>query len=427
MVKILFRARCLPEHFESLKVRRWIWRAPESKMADVPVFNPWLVVLAAQLAAGRSILEAASSIIGAESDLDAERPPPRVNWASRHRTIRELATMRVLDFTPTSPDATRSDIRALIVAPFALHRANIADFARGHSLVEALMRDGVSNLCLTDWRSACPERRFDSIDTLLADLNVAVDDVGSGAPVALLGLCQGGWLAAAFAARFPRKVRALVLAGAPIDIAAERSDLADIAAATPREVVNELLSLGNGLLLGRLMLAMWPAAQPTPAGARETLQVDEKTQGDEIDALVQRFMGWYRTVVDLPGVFFRQTVDWIFRENRLATGRFQALGETIDLKRLTCPLFILAAENDEITSPRQLTAISKLVGTPPERIETHFVPGRHLSLYMGRATLNGAWPLAARFIARAFEADKRAAATSAARPGRRQKRPAVTL
>jgi poly(3-hydroxyalkanoate) synthetase len=133
------------------------------------------------------------------------------------------------------------------------------------------------------------------------------------------------------------------------------------------------------------------------------------------EALVRRFMHWRRTVVDLPGVFYRQTVDWIFRENRLASGRFRALGEDINLKRLTCPLFLLAAENDEITSPGQLTAMAKLVGTPQKRIETHMAPGRHLSLFMGRATLAKAWPLAARFVARACKAHIDAAAPVASR------------
>jgi pimeloyl-ACP methyl ester carboxylesterase len=42
-----------------------------------------------------------------------------------------------------------------------------------------------------------------SIDSYLADLNIAVDELGP--PVDLIGLCQGGWLALVYAARFPKK------------------------------------------------------------------------------------------------------------------------------------------------------------------------------------------------------------------------------
>jgi poly(3-hydroxyalkanoate) synthetase len=370
-------------------------------MARTSLMNPWFGVLAAQLAVGRSAIETVSSMIGGASRADPQRPQTRTSWASPHRTLCELATVRVLDFTPPRLDVPRPATCALVVAPYALHRASVADFAPGHSVVEALLGSSAARLYLTDWRSARAERRFDSIDTYLADINVIVDDLGSGAPVALVGLCQGGWLAAAFAARFPRKVYALVLAGAPIDIVAERSALGVISAATPREAVDEL--------------AMWPLAEPTPTGVREILQIDNNADGDATEALVRRFMKWHRTVVDLPSVFYRQTVDWIFRENRLASGRFRALGETVNLKKVTCPLFLLAAENDEITSPGQLIATAKLVGTPQQRIETHMTPGRHLSLFMGRATLAKAWPLAARFLAQACEARVDVAAPAALR------------
>ena len=55
-----------------------------------------------------------------------------------------------------------------------------------------------------------------------------------GGRVAMIGLCQGGWLALAYAARFPAKVTRLALAGAPVDMDAGGSALADAArAATP--------------------------------------------------------------------------------------------------------------------------------------------------------------------------------------------------
>ena len=53
------------------------------------------------------------------------------------------------------------------------------------------------------------------IDNYLAEIVVAIDDLGGR--VDLVGLCQGGWVAAMVAARFPEKVNSLVLAGSPID------------------------------------------------------------------------------------------------------------------------------------------------------------------------------------------------------------------
>src|SRR5262249_58186098 len=99
---------------------------------------------------------------------------------------------------------------------YALHRALVADCAPGHSIVATLRSSGLERLYVADWRSAAPDMRFLSIDSYLAELNVAIDQIGP--PVDLVGLCQGGWLSLLYAARFPEKVRRLVLVGAPVDL-----------------------------------------------------------------------------------------------------------------------------------------------------------------------------------------------------------------
>jgi poly(3-hydroxybutyrate) depolymerase len=83
----------------------------------------------------------------------------------------------------------------VIVGPYAVHDAAIADFAEGHSLAGALTEEGAGPLALTFWKSATAQMRDYGIDAYLSDLNVAVDDLGGR--VSLVGICQGGWLAAA--------------------------------------------------------------------------------------------------------------------------------------------------------------------------------------------------------------------------------------
>ena len=147
-------------------------------------------------------------------------------WTTPNSIRLELASMRVRAFSraQTSKPAT------LILAPFALHGATIADFAPGHSIVETLQHAGVSPLLLVECKSATPSMRFFSIDTYLADLNVAIDALGG--TVNLVGLCQGGWLSLIYAAQFPAKVNSLVLAGSPIDLDAAPSRLVQAARTT---------------------------------------------------------------------------------------------------------------------------------------------------------------------------------------------------
>ena len=154
--------------------------------------------------------------------LAAVHPPNSMfrepRWTTPNRIALELPSMRLREFS-----ADGDNIATLVCAPLALHDATVTDFAPDHSHVAALRMAGLRNIFVTDWRSASPEMRFFSIDSYLADLNVVVDELGGCAN--LIGVCQGGWMALVYAARYPSKIRGLVLAGAPVDINAGESEL----------------------------------------------------------------------------------------------------------------------------------------------------------------------------------------------------------
>lgn len=340
--------------------------------------------------AGDALAAQARAVAHALGDAPDRRQPPEPGWSMPNHVRLELATMDLRDFS------TGSDgVATLVCAPFALHGADIVDLVPGHSLVEVLARHGSRRLFATDWRSATPDMRLLTIDNYLADLNVAVDAIGS--PVDLVGLCQGGWMALVYAARFPGKVRRLVLAGAPIDIEAAPSAIVSAARNLPLGVFDEIVSLGGGRVLGRDAARLWePALQSADIAAALQRLPDDVAQRA---ALMERFHRWSRVVVDLPGPFYHQAVLWLFKENRLAGGRFVALGQSIDLGELRHPLFLLAAHDDEVVPPAQLLALQALAGTRAEDIRTQTVAGGHLGLFLGADTLRVAWTPIARWLA----------------------------
>ena len=122
-------------------------------------------------------------------------------------------------------------VPTLVNAPFAGHRAEIADYHKGQSLVETLLAKGVGHVALTDWKSATDDMKDFDADNYLEEPIVAIDDLGGR--VNLVGLCQGGWSSAMVAARFPDKVSALVLAGYPIDTDAGDGPIKRMAHETP--------------------------------------------------------------------------------------------------------------------------------------------------------------------------------------------------
>ena len=97
----------------------------------------------------------------------------------------DLRTMTLRDY------GRPGGIPTLVNAPFAGHRAMIADYHKGQSLVETLLANGVGHVALTDWKSADEDMKDFDIDNYLEELIVAIDDLGGR--VNLVGLCQGGW------------------------------------------------------------------------------------------------------------------------------------------------------------------------------------------------------------------------------------------
>ena len=73
--------------------------------------------------------------------------------------------------------------------------------------------------------------------------------------------------------------------------------------------------------------------------------------GNAQSELKHRFDRWYAWPIDLPGTYYLQIVRWLFKENQIAEGRFVALGRTIDAKIVQVPIYLLAADDDEVTDP----------------------------------------------------------------------------
>lgn len=338
----------------------------------------------------RAASEAAAAQAGSFSQLmatayAASARPSKPAWTTPNLVRLDLPTMELRDFSAL-PDG----VPTLVCAPFALHGATLADFAPGHSLVQTLVGNGCPRVFVTDWRSATRDMRLLTIDDYLAELNVAVDELG--APVDLVGLCQGGIMALIYAARFPAKVRKLVVAGAPVDVAAGSSLLSLTAKHLPLAVFDEVVRLGDGRVLGQRVIDLW---RPAMRGADCTAAL----QGEASDALVQRFRDWFEWTVDLPGAYYHQAVLWLFKENRLAAGRLTALGRRIDLRSVRKPIFLLAGRDDELVAVDQLLATRGLLGTPADRIESVVEPCNHLALFIGARSLAGGWTKAARWLA----------------------------
>ena len=155
-------------------------------------------------------------------------------------------------------------------------------------------------------------------------------------------------------------------------------------------------------------------------GGSSPVAILAPVESSAFDQLEARFRDWHSWTLHLPGVYYLQVVEQLYKENRLPAGRFVALGQQIDLSKVRCPLFLLAARDDEIVAPEQIFATEHLVGAQRGAIEKSTAPCEHLGLFMGRTILSDTWSAIASWLAQSANSASRrknfAPGSSRARP-----------
>lgn len=363
-------------------------KTPNLSLMSVPAFWP-MAMATEMMEKGVELYARNAKFVEEEIKIHDELRPA---LATPNQVRLDLRTMVLRDYgTPGS------GIPTLIEAPYAGHTAMIADYHKGQSLVETLLANGIGHVALTDWKSATSDMKDLELDNYLADMVVVIDDLGGR--VNLVGLCQGGWVAAMIAARFPEKVNKLVLAGAPIDTDAGDGPIKRMAHASPASFYEELVELGGGLMRGKFMLQGWKNMHPEQHYIEDHIDLYEHVDDPAYLAKEETFNSWYENPIDLPGRWYLQVITQLFKENRLAKGEFVGLGRKLNLRNITCPTYLLGGEADDITTPEQVLDAAKYLGTRKDHIVQKTVPGGHVGLFMGARTLKDYWPGIVQWIA----------------------------
>jgi len=146
------------------------------------------------------------------------------------------------------------------------------------------------------------------------------------------------------------------------------------------------------------VLKFWGPESVDAEDVRQLLQTAEPAGSAAFARLEVLFQEWYSWTLDLPGRYFLEVVEKLYKRNELTTGALTALGQPVKLAAVTVPMFLLAARDDELVAPPQLFAAEHLVGTPACHIHKALAPCRHIGLFMGKTILDEAWPGIARWL-----------------------------
>ena len=354
------------------------WSAALSGMADY-----WSSALAEQ----RSPLDISLDTLR-WWQLMSERRPPR--WASRHRVVHRSDLARLRDYTPERPADV---VPTLVLPPQAGHDSCIVDYSTAQSQMQTILATGLERLFALDWIGVTQATKDATIDDYLAEVDAAVHNAGGR--VNLVGDCQGGWLAAIYAALQPECVNTLTIAGAPIDFHAGDAVIHDSVRSLGDEKLSffrSLVATGDGVLKGEYLLGGFIVIKPENevgkhlqllANVRDALHVER----------YRAFEDWFKHTQDIAGAFYLWLLEHLFRDNKLIRGALRIGESVVDLSRIACPVNLLAGATDHITPPEQVFALAGAVSTPAAKVTRRTTSGGHLGLFMGTEALRDHWPV----------------------------------
>ena len=310
-------------------------------------------------------------------------------WASTSDIVAEWPTARLRDFSARdAPDA----IATLLLPPQAGGDSCIVDYAPHQSQVRTALDAGLPRVFALDWIGATQATKDASIEDYIDLIDEAVERVGGR--INLVGDCQGGWLAAIYAALRPESINTLTVAGAPIDFHAGDLLIQDwLKVLSPIHVMafyRSIVAAHGGVFPGQLLLAGFMAMHPEDELDRQLQLLAHIHETDHVERY-RLFETWFRHTQAVPGAFYLWTVEHLFLNNELIAGSLRVGTETVDLGRITSPIYLLAGAEDDITPPPQVFALAQYVGTEPDQVVQRLTTGGHLGLFIGHEALRNEW------------------------------------
>jgi polyhydroxyalkanoate synthase len=200
--------------------------------------------------------------------------------------------------------------------------------------------------------------------------------------VNVLGVCEGGVFATAFAALEPERINTLTLTITPIDFHADMVEehlghgfINVWTRSISAEDVDRLFD-ANGNLPGEFMAAIFNQMSPLRSLLKYNLDLLDIVDDE------QRLMNWLRMEKwiadrpDHPGEAARQWLKDLYQQNKLVQNEWELDGRRVDLGNIRMPVLNVYAKDDHIIPPATSRALGPNIGRSDPRGRRRCAVGR---------------------------------------------------
>jgi polyhydroxyalkanoate synthase len=271
----------------------------------------------------------------------------------------------LLQYTPQTEQVYA---RPLLVVPPQVNRYYAVDLAPGRSLLEHLVRGGIQLFTIV-WRNPGPEQRdwgFEAYARAILEATDVVRDITGSPDVNASGACAGGMtltlLLGHLAARGDRRINAASLLVTMLDTSVE-SQLSLLADETTLELAG-LASEQAGILTGEQLSQVFSFLRPNDLVWN--YWTNNYLLGEDPPAF--DVLAWNSDATNLTARLHRDLMDLVKSNALTRKNALHFLDTPIDLSKVTCDMFVVAAQNDHIVPWQGCYAATHLL-----RGKTHFV------------------------------------------------------
>jgi len=274
-------------------------------------------------------------------------------------------------------------VYALIKRPFIL------DLQPGISAIANLTRQGVP-VYLTDWIPPTSSDTWRGFDAYVnGDLVNAVQTVQKHAgveKVSLLGYCFGGLLSTLYTALHPQTVKNLITLSLPLDWSKQDIPFFNLT----KNLNPDLVTNAYGNCPAWMVKSVFSSLSPVHHAFDKYVGLYRNKERAGYAEMFERFERWMNSDVPLAGQIFRELHNDLVQNNFLAQNQMQVGGQTVDLRRISCPLLSIAGEHDDVVHPQASLPLVDLVGSRVK--ETLLVPAGHIGVVVGGSAQKKLWP-----------------------------------
>jgi polyhydroxyalkanoate synthase subunit PhaC len=264
----------------------------------------------------------------------------------------------LLQYTPTT-DSVRTT--PIVLVPPQINKFYFMDLSPGRSFVEYVVGQGFQ-MFLVSWRNPTAEERHWNLDTYVAGVKEALEaaaEISGTDQVNTVSLCAGGITTAGLlghlAATQEKLINAATFAVTLLDFSVPT--MIGLFGSPP--VVHNALeqSYRRGVLPAHEAAALFCMLRPNDL--IWNYWVGSNLLGDRPPAF--DVLSWNADPTRLPAGLHADFLD-MFANNSMAKGRSTVLGTPIDLSKVECDSYVVAARTDHLTDWKACYATTQLLG-----------------------------------------------------------------